>query len=72
MYNYSPQERLASLEAQVSELRDEQQKMIGKLDELLSIKDKGVGAFWFVSAIFGSGIVASVVAIINMFRGPHG
>lgn len=73
-------ERVAVLESQVEHLnaqmvldRAERREEIGelssKIDELLSLKHKGAGAFWLFGIIFGSGIIAAATAIVSWFKG---
>lgn len=57
-------ERLARLEVIVERMEKEQleaslerRSQTAKLDELLALRHKGVGAFWLASALLGTGIV---------------
>jgi len=63
-------ERLTSLEVQVAQLRSEQQEVIKKLDDLLAMRNKGVGAFWLASTILGTGIVGFALQLIAWWK--HG
>lgn len=74
------QERIAVLEEKVQRLNDDfshhaietrnEYKVVDeKLDNLLVLRDKGVGAFWLASTIFGTGIVGGVVMLFNYLRG---
>lgn len=40
----------------------------GKLDELLALRNKGFGAFWAASVIFGTGICGAALAFIEWLR----
>lgn len=73
-------ERLASVEVEVRELKrefdehkqdtkDEFEKVNSKLDDLLAIKHKGMGAFWLASALVGTGIIGFFWQVINWFTG---
>lgn len=62
-------ERIAVLELKVQGLSDEIKTMDGKLDELLTIKSKGQGAFWIASALFGTLILGIVVPVIRYIMG---
>lgn len=73
-------ERVAVLESQVehlnaqmvldrSERKQELEVLSGKIDELLTLKNKGAGAFWLFGIIFGSGIIAAATAIVSWFKG---
>ena len=62
-------ERLALLEYK-DELREAKLEEIGdKLDELLALRQKGMGAFWLASSLLGTGIVGAILMCINYFRG---
>lgn len=61
-------ERIASLETKVADLRDDQQKIIEKLDELLALKNRGLGAFWFVSAIFGTSLLGAMTLVLQWIK----
>ncbi len=72
-------ERIAQLETLVEVLRDEQrahilavkqesEKTNRKLDELLMLRAKGVGAFWLASTLLGTGIVGMIVSIVEWFK----
>jgi hypothetical protein len=67
--------RLALLESQVKtlieqmELRDKRAEIRDKkLDELLALKHKGMGAVWLAALIFGSSLVAGLGAVVSWFR----
>lgn len=60
----SEPERITALEVQVSDLRETVQSLEGKIDSLLELKYKGMGAFWLASAIIGL-VLASVESIIT-------
>lgn len=62
-------ERIAALETLVGILREEQREANRKLDELLTFRNKGVGAFWLASALLGTGIVGSIVTFISWLKG---
>lgn len=62
-------ERIAILELKVELLTDAVEKSTSKLDELLTFKSKGMGAFWLASTIFGTGLVGAIVAFTNWFKG---
>ena len=72
-------ERIAALETMVSVMRDEQrthakavkeeaERTNHKLDELLVLRAKGVGAFWLASALLGSGIVGLIAIILDWIK----
>lgn len=53
-------ERLAILETRVAAMEHSIGSMDAKLDELLALRHKGMGAFWLASALFGTGIVGAI------------
>lgn len=72
-------ERIAILELKVHQLGEELAKhaeetrreaaTLGtKLDGLLVLKNKGMGAFWLASIIFGSSIVGALAVAIGWIK----
>jgi hypothetical protein len=53
-------ERLAVLEVEMRQTKRQLQQMDGKLDDLLALRNKGIGAFWLASALTGTGIIGGV------------
>lgn len=62
-------ERLAVLETQMKDLKDRVESMDAKLDDLLTLRHKGVGAFWLASMLFGTGIAGALLGVISWFKG---
>jgi hypothetical protein len=62
-------ERITALEVRVEELIDGQKTMNGKIDDLLSLKHKGAGAFWLASILVGTSIAGFVTQIVSWFKG---
>lgn len=65
-YHQTLQERVAVLETKLEKL----DKIEGKLDELLDLKSKGMGALSLVGLILGSGFLGVIALIMQHFR-PH-
>jgi hypothetical protein len=63
--NITQAERIAQLEVRVSEMQKQQQEINNKLDDLLAMRNKGVGAFWLASALLGTGIVGFLDVMIR-------
>ena len=40
-----------------------------KLDELLALRSKGMGAFWLASTLLGTGLVGLIAMVSDWFRG---
>ena len=62
-------ERLAVLALKVKEVTETSKRIESKLDEILDLKSKGLGAFWLASTLLGTGIVGIIVALTGYFRG---
>lgn len=62
------EERVAVLETEVKYLKDTINKMDGKLDELLQLRSKGVGAFWLASALLGTSIIGLLGTVFDWFK----
>lgn len=60
-------ERIAVLELEVKNLKDAVNTTNSKLDELLELKSKGMGAFWLLSILLGSGILGAFAIIRGYF-----
>lgn len=58
-------ERLARLEERVNTLEDKVDEINRKLDDLLTLKNKGAGAFWFFSLIMGTGVVGFLYSLFG-------
>lgn len=65
-------ERIARVEEQVNELRNDFTKLenkvdkIGeKLDNLIALKQKGAGAFWLATTLFGAAIIAAANKLLH-------
>ena len=61
-------ERIHALEVQVIDCKDEIKALAGKIDSLLELKHKGMGAFWIASIFIGAvftGIVTFVTEWIK-------
>lgn len=67
--NKTHAERIATLEAQVGILLAEQEKANKKLDDLLSLRNKGVGFFWLVSGLLGIGFSAVINLGMDWIKG---
>ena len=61
-------ERLTRLETEMEQHKTQTREINRKLDELLSLRSKGVGAFWLASALTGTGILGLVAGMIDFFR----
>lgn len=69
-------QRLTKLESEVSQLLQNQEKreqqmatIDGKLDDLLDLRNKGIGAFWLATSLLGTGLVGTVLAFIDWIKG---
>lgn len=62
-------ERIAALEVQVAYVRAEQAEISKKLDDLLAMRDKGIGAFWLASALFGTSVLGVVAIFVSWLKG---
>lgn len=69
MKEFEWERKIAVLEHRVQELTDASKAIDGKLDELLQLRSRGMGAFWLASSILGTGIVGAVFALIQMMKG---
>lgn len=73
-------ERVASLEMQMiffmseqKEIREALTKSNAKLDELLTFRNKGVGAFWVFSTLAGTGVIGLIYQALDWLKGfGHG
>lgn len=61
--------RIALLEAGLGRLITEMEARDKKIDELLTLKNKGMGALWFVSLIIGSSVLSAVALLVDWIRG---
>lgn len=64
-------ERIARLEKSVQIIEDQQKEILDKLEELLTLKNKGVGAFWLASTVVGTSIVGFVYSVLSWLKGVH-
>lgn len=73
-------ERLVTVEVEVRELKkafeehknetkEELSEVNRKLDDLLTLRNKGAGIFWLVSGLFGAGIVGAFWQFIQWLKG---
>ena len=67
----SDAERIAVLEHKVEAMEENLKGISQKLDTLLELKSKGLGAFWLVGLIFGSGIIGIAVTAFSLFKPGH-
>lgn len=61
-------ERVRTIEVKMDDFKDTQTEMNGKLNELLSLKNKGMGAFWLASILIGAAFTAVVTFVSNLFH----
>lgn len=66
--NITQAERITALEVRVSDLLKCQQEINDKLDKLLALRNKGIGAFWLASTLLGTGIVGFIVKFIDWWK----
>jgi hypothetical protein len=65
-------ERIAILETKYGALDETLKNVEEKLDQLLELKSKGIGAFWLVGLLLGSGLLGIVSVIFGVFnQRPH-
>ena len=61
-------ERIAVLEKDVEVLEEKLDIINSKLTTLVEFHQRGVGAFWLASTIFGTGIIAAVISFFKVFK----
>lgn len=64
-------ERVAVLETKVVEFQKDLTEIKDKLDDLLTLKAKGMGAIGLVSLVVGSGLLGIIALIVQFFARPH-
>lgn len=60
-------EMLAVIKTQ-EKLQESYDNINGKLDEILALRNKGVGAFWVASSLVGTGIVGLFWQLIEWLK----
>ncbi len=63
-------ERLTALEVRVEDMQRQQREIADKLDNLIGMRNKGIGAFWLASTLLGTGIVGFIVQLTSWWK--HG
>lgn len=64
-------ERVAVLETNAQTDRVTLQSIETKLDSLLDLKNKGMGAIWLVSLVIGSGVLGLITVVFGLLNKPH-
>jgi len=62
-------ERITAVEVKVEDLVKKVETMDHKLDQLLELKSKGMGAFWLASLILGTGVAGIFANFVSWFKG---
>lgn len=62
-------ERIAALETRMADVDSTLKDMDKKLDDLLALKNKGMGAFWLASILIGSIFTGLVTFVSDLFKG---
>ncbi len=60
--------RLAVLEHRVNNIDMKLSAIDNKLESLLQLKSKGMGAFWLASLIFGTSVVSLVAVMVSWIK----
>ncbi len=61
-------ERVRTIEVSQADLKTTVEGMDSKLDDLLALKNKGLGAFWLAAIIISAVFTAAVTFVSNYFR----
>lgn len=61
-------ERIMALEVRMASLERTSYAIDTKLDALLALKNKGAGAFWLASALFGTTIIGTITMMLDYLR----
>lgn len=65
-------ERIAVLETKQVAMDEKIDNIITKLDTLLELKTKGMGALGLVGLIMGSGVIGVIMMVVGLFKnGSH-
>lgn len=64
-------ERLAVLEVKFDQLSADHATMCSKLDQLLELKSKGMGAVWLIGLIIGGGFMTAMGFLGQIFNKGH-
>jgi hypothetical protein len=64
-------ERVAVLESELLQVKTDLKDIKDKLDELLDLKAKGLGAIGLMSLIIGSGFLGIILMVWKSFTAPH-
>lgn len=62
-------QRLAIVELKIQNTATEIHGINTKLDELLALRQKGMGAFWLASALVGTGVMGFITWAIDILKG---
>lgn len=68
MMRQTEADRLAALEFKIKHMEETVESINKKLDDLLQIKYKGIGAFWLASTIIGTGIIGLMSQIVSWWN----
>ena len=60
-----PSERLAVIEHRLSTVEANYKTIDQKLDQIVSLRDRGMGAFWLASALVDIGGLSLITAILK-------
>ena len=68
MIALTDKERIAKLETNYADIHGTVTNMDAKLDDLLALRNKGLGAFWVASFLTGTGIIGLIDIIRSHFH----
>ena len=60
--------RISALESLIKSYKEDMENIEAKLDQLLTLKNKGAGAFWLVTIIASSGVLGILGTIFDWFK----
>ena len=68
MREFIVEERLAILETKVTAMIETNQELNKKIELLLELRHKGVGAFWVASGLFGTTVMGVFFALVHWLK----
>jgi len=69
MDNHALSNAVTVLEYRVTQMEKDLQRVDAKLDQLLELRSKGMGAFWLASILFGTGLVGLFTTLMSYLKG---